>query len=87
MKKEEEMSKYTEIRTGAVLAGNGLESIPGNSIEVTVGMKVQYFDIANQNSHIQIVTAVNELSYDLLDTISGRVDTNTLTGFGWTVVR
>ena len=88
------MSKDTD----QVLAGNGLESIPANNIEVTLGMKVQYFDIANQNSHIQIVTAITRLavgqagavrvkSYDLLDTISGRVDTNTLTGFGWTVVR
>ena len=73
--------------TDKVLAGNGLESITGNDIEVTLGMKVQYFDIANQNSHIQICTAVNELSYELLDTISGRFDTNTLTGFGWTLVR
>ena len=84
------MSKDTD----QVLAGNGLESIPANDIEVTLGMKVQYFNIANQNSHIHIVTAVNVstenpnwLSYDLLDTISGRTDKNTLTGFGWTVVR
>ncbi len=80
--------------TNTVRAGNGLESIPANDIEIVPGMKVQYFDIANQNSHIQIVTAVNVstanpnwLSYDLLDTITGKTDKNTLTGFGWTVVR
>ena len=77
---------------GQVLAGNGLASIPANNIEVTPGMKVQYFDIANQNSHIRIVTAVNastenRLSYELLDTINGKTETNTLTGFGWTAVR
>ena len=77
--------------TDPVFAGNGLESIPANSIEVTPGMKVQYFDIANQNSHIKVV--VEKFSdrwmtaWVLLDTITGETDTNTLTGFGWTVVR
>lgn len=81
------MSKETTF------AGNGLPSISANEISPSLGMKVQYFDIANQNSPIMIVTAIDlhpEFGtypvYELLNSITGATEESYLRGFGWTVV-
>ena len=78
------------MSTQTTTAGNGLPSIKANDIEVTLGMKVQYFDMANQNSPIKIVTEIDLSAfepYELTDTITLETSRSTLRGFGWTVVQ
>jgi hypothetical protein len=83
------MSKHTD--TDTKYTGEGLESIAGNGIEVTMGMKVSYFDMANQNGNIRIVTGIEvtdwHTQYVLFDTVTGETSTNSLRGYGWGIVR
>ena len=78
------------MSTQTTTAGNGLPSIDANDIEVTLGMKVVYFDMANQNGPIRIVTEIDPSAfepYELTDTITLETSRSTLRGFGWTVVQ
>ena len=78
------------MSTQTTTAGNGLPSIDANDIEVTLGMKVVYFDMANQNGPIKIVTEIDPSAfepYELTDTITLETSRSTLRGFGWTVLQ